>query len=228
MKNLTYLILIFFIISCKENTIYNNDRQWTYVISSSLNSDVDTIVMDVKTGWLNNKMNWELKSLDSSGNLKKEFHATADFDEFANIVLIRPLSLDVLAKTVLMPYPQVRFPINIGDKNTGPFTKIKTYKYESYYFNKPSESEVGINDSNIEDKIDFPDFEFTGYIKVIDKIYDEYLADSVWVLESRSNSDEFGELKAIYHFSEYMGFTKFMYDFIDYKAQVKLIDYKRK
>ena len=202
MKNLTYLILIFFIISCKESTIYNNDRQWTYVISSSLNSDIDTIVMDVKTGWLNNKMNWELKSFDSSGNLKKEFRATADFDEFANIVLIRPLSLDVLAKTIMMPYPQVRFPINIGDKNTGPFTKVKTYKYDSYYFHKPDTSFVDLTYDKLNPDIDFSEIEITGYIKVIDKIYDEYLSDSVWVLESICKNEELGQLKAIYHFSE--------------------------
>lgn len=227
MKILIYLFLLFFIISCKENTIYDNNRQWTYIITSTLNSDADTIVMNVKTGWLNNKMNWELKSLDSLGQLKKEFKATADFDEFANIVLIRPLSLDLLARTVVMPYPQVRFPINIGDKNNGPFTKIKTYRYESYYFHP---------DSNITDDrkgvlstySDLPELEFTGYIKVVDKIFDEYHADSVWVLESSSKSDEFGELKATYHFSEYMGFTNFIYDFNDYKAQVKLIEYKRK
>lgn len=224
MKLIATTLLLIFLISCKEKTIFKDDRKWVYEITNTLNDDIDTVEMKVKSGWLDSKMTWRSESKYESGLIKKKFKVTSDFDEYGNVIVVRPLSIDVLKKTEIMPYPQIRFPIKKGDINRGPFHKIKSYKYEYSYYSEDTKTGKSVkeNNHNVPNE-EFIDIEYKGFIKVADKIFEDKFNDSVWVLESESVTEKYGTFKAIYHFSEKIGFTKFEYDFGKYKANVKLI-----
>lgn len=215
------LLSLFLITSCSEPNIYKAQRVFVFNVSKFDNSNVrkDTLTLNLnildEIYYLSNvgqrKITYTYDSFDSLGNKTHSEEQGGMIDRGSNLITtiffqspkirLKPPTIYksiFFKQTVLLPFPNVIYPLFIGQKNDWDFVP----------------------------KIGWKEYSFTpikGNTEVIKKEYfdNNIIKDSIWVINAVGNS-EAGTFKSVYYFSEIYGFVYLLYDFNNYKIEMEL------
>lgn len=203
------IAIVFLLSSCNDSLIYKPDREWHFLIKFSNRTAIDTLKLktyDEKWEFTQRKIEYiHFMKNDSSGGYSIHDGITGVIDRQGNFftriflsseIWLHPPRSGNLRVTELLPFPWIKFPINIGQTNDWELTPKEGWE-------------------------DFEGKKIIGKIHVTEKILFENPAvkDSCWVLEGIGKS-EIGEFKCKYYFSEKFGFVYFFYDMNKYQIEL--------
>lgn len=209
MRYCLFLFVTLFIFSCTEPNVYHPRLNWSFLVTKSTDSIVDTLTLEIlDKPWqiTQQKMEWVLNVYHADKSRTESIIQTgvSDHDLSFPVSLFKkdvislpfPPEIEYMKYVRLLPPPQIQYPIAKG--NSIDWKKKVPNGYQ-----------------------EFEEVEVTGSVRVKDKIYfsNQTLSDSCWVLESYGKSSA-GVFKGIYYFSEKYGFIYFKYDFKDYWVEI--------
>lgn len=201
--------VIFLLSSCNNSLIYKPNREWHFIIKSSNNLNIDTMILktyDESFVITQRKIDYIYnKTVDSNGNYTEEIETTGVIDRQGNFltrlfikpeIWLHPPRGKYLRVTELLPFPWIKFPIKIGQSNDWELTPKEGWG-------------------------DFKGKTIKGKIEVVKRIFNDnpIINDSCWVLEGIGES-EIGKFKCKYYFNEKYGFIYFYYDLNNYQLEI--------
>ncbi|OGU40856.1 MAG: hypothetical protein A2X61_15905 [Ignavibacteria bacterium GWB2_35_12] len=202
------VIFLFLFSGCDKSLIYTPDSEWKFSVKKSNDNAINTIILKILSP---KKIEWKYFVKDS--NSFTDIIERSDALETTELLFISEKSISLPSSgdfklTGLIPNPQIRFPISIGQT-----IKIKKSLKEEWTL---KEGRKKYNGNKV-----------TGKIEVAGKIYynNPIVKDSCWVLNAIGESSV-GSFKAKYYFNEKSGFVYFYYDFNEYKIEMELIPMK--
>lgn len=212
---LTAITSMLLLSSCNNSKVYKPNREWLFIIVSSNNPVIDTLILKTNDkSWMTTQREIEYvynRIKTSEGCYSQESEITGVIDRKGNIfsrlfikpeIWLHPPRSKYLRMTEMLPFPWIKFPIKIGNSINWKLT--------------PKEGWKELKGKSVK-----------GKITVVNKtFYDNpIINDSCWVLEGIGESD-IGKFKCKYYFSETYGFVYFLYDFNDYQIEIIPIEIK--
>jgi len=205
------LFFSLFIISCTMSSeIYLPGRTWTFVSSINGNKTTDTLVLNIKDeswqifqrlieytyhfSFSKDGSNLQISLNEETGVIDR--HNSLFFD---NEIWLHPPRALYLRYTELLPFPNVFYPINIGDKRDW------NLKLKAGWGNWEGLEVEG--ESILESKV---------------LLENEIIKDSCYLIKTHSKT-KVGTFEAEYVFSEKYGFVDFKYFIPDSVIHLKLV-----
>ncbi len=190
-----YFFLISSLLSCSSGEIYDGSLGWKFTVKNSSIDRTDTLSLHKSDSWYP-KLIWSFNSFDNG--IKADFTSEKRFTNNSSVVKLPSLFGLYLEQTELVPHPEVRFPVIIGDS------------YKSNY--KTDSQDNSIDNIGVEGTL-----EVVGKITYLPKL----LKDSSWVINAVGSSSE-GKFSSTYYFNEKYGFVYFKYFFGKDTIEIKL------
>lgn len=209
------IIVYAFVCSCSNPVIYQTDRKWSFEIDYSFSEKNDTLTLETtdeswsiyqkKSKWTTNLWNTgdsvtRKLIIEQTGIVERNYPAIFNWIYSSQVWIHPPRYKPYLHLTEMVPFPWIKYPIEIGQKNDWELTPKSGWE-------------------ELEGKT------VTGNLSVNDRIYydNPVIKDSVWVIDAIGKS-EVGIYKAKYYFHEKFGFIYFYYDFNDYQIEISPFD----
>jgi hypothetical protein len=207
--------IIMLFTSCNNSLVYKADREWHFIVKCSNSSVIDTLILKTyddsfektqrRIEYIYNKIK------DSNGNYSDIIETTGVIDRQGNFftrlftkpeIWLHPPRNRVLRVTELLPFPWIKFPIEIGQSHDWELT--------------PKEGWGEMKGKKI-----------NGKIEVVKRIFydNPIVKDTCWLLEGVGESD-FGKFECKYYFNEKSGFVYFFYNFNTYQIELVPISIK--
>jgi len=182
-----YLLILVFLISCDSNRIYNDRTEWAFTVKNSDSQYVDTLTLELADNYYSAiypKIKWYFKS-KSDEIYTMAFGTESAFTENSDEIRIHPPVGGYLDFTEMLPYPEVHFPLKIGDVYNSNHT-------------------IGLRNKMFGGK------EINGTLTVIGKtLYrGDFLTDSCWVIEGKNTAENYSSR---FYFHNRLGFVYFFY-----------------
>lgn len=194
-----FLIIIFITLSGCQNSgrVYNSEKYYIFEISTNYTvNKFDTLKLFVVDKLFSNfKLKWELTEKYDNKTIRTSIEDR--FWENSEEIIIHPPESSFLNKTVLLPPPNVKFPLMVG----------KTWDW----------------DGDIDSKNKYNGAELKGKISVNEKvnyIYNSLNLDS-WSISATGQS-KYGNYNYNYYYNDLHGFIYFKYQFDNKIIEINL------
>jgi hypothetical protein len=214
--NILFLVILLFVISCSNPNIYTPDRKWVFEVNYSFQEKKDTLTLttfdeiynhyQIKSEWFSVQYNYPKVGSKTTlsgitGIIERYNPAIISWIYSSQIWIHPPRHRPYVHLTEMVPFPWIKFPISIGQRNDWKLT--------------PKDGWQELEGKTVK-----------GHIEVTNKIYydNPVVKDSVWVLDAVGNS-EVGRFTGKYYFHEKYGFIYFDYDFLKYQIKIEPIEF---